>query len=440
MAAHERGRLGIAHPDRWIVGGVLLAFFALRMLALRTTPIVYFDSGDYRHLELWGGRRPFTVPLLFWLMPSDKWRIVEQAVISAGAWIAIALVVGATLNDRRVRLGTMAALLALGTTTQITNWDTTILSDSIAISLTVLLVAAWLAAYRAPSKWSVAALLATTLLWTFTRELHVYVSTIVAFVVVVSLAVQFVRTRTDAERRVNALWGIVAGGLVVIAALGIVESRSNEDTSKQNLAGVIGARILPVHEARQWFVDAGMPEMPHLVEGKSHPDKELLAVPEFDRWATNGWAVYARYLLTHPRFAIDGPYRELLEERPAYGDPRSGREVLLSPADAYGRARPVLPSAVEDLLFGAGRSGALVLLGAAALVSLVVVNARTGRDRRRHVPLVVAVAALVYIGLAWHGSVFEPGRHAMPAAVAVRLGLLTLLAVVVDRFVTEGAR
>ena len=100
----------------------------------------------------------------------------------------------------------------------------------------------------------------------------------------------------------------------------------------------------------------------------------------------------------------------------------------------------MLPGAVEELLFGPGKTGALVVLAVVALVLLVVVNARTGGDRRRHVPVLVAMAALVYVGLAWHGSVFEPGRHAMPAAVAVRVGLFALLAVVVDRFATEGAR
>lgn len=386
---------------------MLLAFFVLRVLALRTTPVVYSDSGDYRHLELWGGRRPFTVPLLFWLVPSDTWRIVEQAAISAVAWITIALVVAAALEDRRIRLASVAAFLALGLTTQITNWDTTILADSITISLTVLLVAAWIAVYRTPSRWSVAGVLVATTLWTFARELHVYVTAAIALVVAVVVVV----------RRARAPWRIVAAGLVVIAGLGAMQSRSNEETSKENLAGVLGARVLPDHEARQWFVDAGMP-----------------AMPEFDRWAgAHGWVVYARYLLTHPTVAVDGPYGELLEERPTYGDEPSGRAVLLSPAEAYGRSRPVLPAAIENVLFDPGRTGALLSLAAVAFTGLLIVNARTGRDSRRHVPMIVVCATLVYVGLAWHGSVFEPGRHAIPAAVAIRVGLLALLAVVVDR-------
>ncbi|MEY2402598.1 MAG: hypothetical protein QOD38_149 [Acidimicrobiaceae bacterium] len=422
--------MGIPRADQWIVSGLLLGFLSLRMLALRTTPLLYFDSRDYLHLELWGGRRPFTVPLLFWLVPSDSLRVVEQAAISVFAWTALALVVAAGLEDRRVRLGSVVALLALGSTTQVTNWDTTILSDSIAISLTVLLVAAWIAVYRSPSRWSVAGVLAVTLLWTFTRELHVYVTALVALVVVGAVAV----------KRASALWWVTAASLLFVATLGFFESRANEETSKQNLAGVIGARILPNQDARAWFIDAGMPPMPQLADGRAHPDNELLAIPEFDRWANEGWPVYARYLVTHPTVAIDGPFRELLEERPAYSDKSAGKEVLLSPADAYGRARPVLPGPVEDVLFAPARTGALLTLAVGTLAAALVVHARLGRDRRRHVPIALVGAALLYVGLSWHGSVFEPGRHAMPAAVAIRIGLIALLGVVIDRIAVASAR
>jgi hypothetical protein len=93
----------------------------------------------------------------------------------------------------------------------------------------------------------------------------------------------------------------------------------------------------------------------------------------------------------------------------------------------------VLPPVIESVLFDPGRTGSLLALAAVALTGLLIVRARTGSDRRRHVPMIVAVAALPYVAMAWHGSVFEPGRHAMPGAVALRVGLLALLAVLADR-------
>jgi hypothetical protein len=424
MRMRMRRRHGAPARDDWMVGALVAWFLALRALAVRTTPIAWVDSPEYRHLAFVGGRRPFTVPLLFWLVPSDKGRVIEQAVISAGAWIVLALVVGATLVDRRVRLAAIATILALGLTTQVTSWDSTILSDSITISLTVLLIAAWIAVRRTPSYATVAAVLAATLLWTFARELHFYITAIVAVVVVEVVVI----------RGSSNVWRLLAAGLVVIAALGLAESRANDETSTQNLAGVIGVRILPDHDARQWFVAAGMPPLLGLEEGKEHSAADVQHEPGFNEWASSkGWFTLARYLVEHPAAALSGPFGDLLEERPTTFEPRVDRPVLLSPADAYGRARVVLPPAVEDVLFDPGGTGALLALAALAFVGTVVLDVRQGRDPRRLVPGVVIGASVAYVVVSWHGSVLEIGRHAVPGAVAVRVGIFVVLALLADR-------
>jgi hypothetical protein len=423
-------RFGV-RPDEWRVAGAIVAgFLILRAIAVRSTALVYFDSGDYRHVDLLGGgRRPFVVPLLYWFMPSDGWRVVEQAVISAAAWLVLALVVMAELDDRRVRLGALTTILAVGLTTQITNWDSAILSDSLAISFTVLLIAAWLHFRRHHTVDALVGVLAATVLWTFTRELHVYF-TVAAAVIAVVVAVGRART----ERVV----GVLAAGLLVIAVVGVVEDRRNQDTSIENIAGVIGLRIMPDEPARAWFVDNGMPDVPELPHRQSIPRETLQRIPAFEHWLeTKGLTTYAKYLLLHPNVAITGPYGELFEERQTYAEQPSTRPVMLSPAEAYGRARPVLPPVVESVLFDPGRTGAILTLTAAALIGAVVVRLRGRRDERTRAPLVVIGLVLPYVFLVWNGSVFEPGRHAMPGAVALRVGVVALLAVLADGWVAE---
>jgi hypothetical protein len=431
MPSPDTTRFGIRRGDEAIVAGLVAGFAILRVLAVRSNPLVYFDSGDYRHVDLTGGgRRPFTVPLLFWFMPSDRWRVVEQAVVSALAFLALAFALYGWMRQRWVGLGAMAAVLALGLTTQITNWDSAILSDSFTISLTVLLVAVWLMLQREMSARAVAAVLAVTLLWTFTRELHVYFTAVVAALAVV---IAF------GNRSRRALV-VLAAGLVVISVIAVVEDSRNHETSVENIAGVIGLRILPDNEARAWFVDQGMPFPSELPRGQSIPRETLQNIPEFEHWLEKkGLTTYAKYLLTHPVDALSGPYGDLLEERVTYAEEASKEPVMLSPAEAYGRARPVLPPVVEEVLFDPGRTGAILTLTIGALVGAVVARIRGRPDRRQRLPLLVMAAVAPYLVLVWDGSVFEPGRHAMPGAVALRCGVIVLVAVLVDGWLAARA-
>lgn len=424
MPPPETTRFGVRRGDEAIVAGLVAVFAILRVLAVRSTPLVYFDSGDYRHVDLFGGgRRPFTVPLLFWFMPSDGWRVVEQAVVSGLSFLVLAFVVYGWLDQRWVRLGATATILALGLTTQITNWDSAILSDSFTISLTVLLVAAWVQLHRGVTARAVAAVLAVTVLWTFTRELHTY------FTVVIAAVTVLVAFRNRSRRVLVAL----AAGLAIIAVVGVVEDSRNQETSVENIAGVIGLRIMPDNDAREWFIDQGMPFPSELPRGQSIPRQTLQDIPEFEHWLeTKALTTYAKYLLTHPNVAIPGPYGDLLEERVTYAEQPSKEPVLVSPAEAYGRARPVLPPVIEDVLFDPGRSGSILTLTVGALIGAVVARQRGRPDRRQRVPLIVIGLVVPYLVLVWDGSVFEPGRHAMPGAVALRCGVLVLIAVLVD--------
>ncbi len=296
------------------------------------------------------------------------------------------------------------------------------LSDSIAISLTVFLVAAWIAVYRAPTPWTVAGVLVATTLWTFARELHVYVTAVIALVVVVGTIV----------RRARALWWVVAAGLVVIGTVGVLDRRSNDETAKENLAGVIGARVLPDHETRQWFVDAGMPAMTELAEGRRIPTRNCS--PSLSSWSGPGSAVGS---CTPASWSRIRRRRSMVRcencSKSARPSPRIRPGVPCCCRRPSLRAlTPGLPPVVEDVLFDPGRTGALLTLALITLTTWLMVSARHGADRRSHVPLLVVGASLVYVAAAWHGSVFEPGRHAMPAAIAIRVGLIALLAVTAD--------
>src|SRR4029453_12347305 len=84
-----------------------------------------------------------------------------------------------------VRIAAFCLVLLFSLSVWITQWDRIILSDSLAVSLGAAALAAWLALVRAPSGWTIAAVLATMLAWAFTRDSIAYMALLaVPFVLV----------------------------------------------------------------------------------------------------------------------------------------------------------------------------------------------------------------------------------------------------------------
>ena len=107
-----------------------------------TTPR-FPDSPSYTDLSLTGHRLP-TVPLIYSAFPSDSLKSLAQVVLAAVCWWILAGVASGMVENRAVRIGLRTVLLALGVVAPIASWNSTILSESIAISLTALLIAVWL--------------------------------------------------------------------------------------------------------------------------------------------------------------------------------------------------------------------------------------------------------------------------------------------------------
>ena len=153
----------------WLVVG-LVVVRALAVIGLH--PYVYVDSAEYTVVDFTGrGRRPWATSYLYWLVPGDhRWEIVGQAVVGGLCWAVLGLAVAAWFREPRVRIGVTGAVVALGLTTSITNWDTAILSESLALSLTALVVAAWLNLARRTTWVTAGLVVAATLPWLFVRQ------------------------------------------------------------------------------------------------------------------------------------------------------------------------------------------------------------------------------------------------------------------------------
>ena len=142
-------------------------------------------------------------------------------------------------------------MLLLALTAPVIQWNRAVLSESIAISLTVLLLAAWLAFARRMDGKSTAALLVVTVLWTFTRQDQAFV----VFILFVPFA--FVTWLRPQARRV-ALVGLL--GVALIGIWGTATAlQGSKSRAELQLAGIVQFRAATNPGEMTYLRNHGLP-------------------------------------------------------------------------------------------------------------------------------------------------------------------------------------
>jgi hypothetical protein len=354
-------------------------------------------------------------------------RVAAQTMIGIGCWSVLAVFVALEVQDRRLRVGAVALVCAFGLSRSIVNWDATILSDSLTVSLTVLVLAAWLRELRHPSRLSFVLVLLATLLWIFTRHSNVIMGQLTTLVAVGSVL------RAVSWRRRVAL----AVGLMVIAGWAQYAFVQDDRIATINLHAVIIDRMVPNPEYIGWFRDHGLPGPP-LTYDAVEPGSEHYS-PYYTKWLdVHGRTVYARFLATHPGYTLFTPWRHVLPiENTQFEGPPPASELGL--AEHYGRARSVLPQVVELVLVDPGGAGMFLLLLGAVGTGVVIGLRRWGYDSRWTLPLVVLAVNVPHVMVIWHGSPAELGRHSLALSVSTRLALFMLALFLIDRWLAHRA-
>ena len=429
MGAAVRESLGRAlrAPETWGYLLLLAGYSALRSAWFADVPALsYRDSESYLRvagepllsLDFWAGGRAWTVPLLYKLLPdTDAALTTGQLVLSLICWAALAGAVARCLRPAAWRVVAFAAVLAFSMSFAIIRWDRLVLSESVSISLTALVVAAWLELLRLPRRSAVVGVLAASLLWVFTRDTNGVLVLLTALPVLVWVA---------RPGRLGRRWAAaLAAGLGAIFAANLAASGSEEAQLRRNdrpMLHVVGRRVLIHPEQERFFRARGMPAPPPRVRRYR---KQLAAIGDtipsdpatdrFLRWVRErGRATLARYLITHPRAALRPvvKYRKRLLSGVTVGYlPPGARPLLPEPL-----ASVVYPNRVRSVLSWLG------IVGAAALVAALAGLARP----TWLVAVGVILLQLPHAMLVYHGDTLEIARHAVVMAIMLRLGILLL--------------
>ena len=414
---------------------ILLGYLLLRLGGFAGVgPIEYRDTDGYLEvasrsvlsLDFLGGGRPWTVPLLWKVLPdSDSARAAGHFLLSLAAWPLLAAAVARCLRPGALRLVAFALVLLFSLSLAVIRWDAVMLSESVSISLTAIVLAGWLELVRAPRPWLVPALLGATLLWVFARD-----SNGVIALLTVPLVLAWVVRRGALERRWAA---VLAGGTLVIFVLGLLATTTEQAQLRRNerpILHVIGRRVLADPDKTRWWRDHGMPaptprvlrerqSLAGIAEGALPSDP---ATERFLDWAReHGRGTLARYLLTHPAYTVKSTIgrrqRLLAGVTGGYMSPEQ-RLVVPEPLD-----RLIYPRSAQDVYFW------LIVIGlGAGIVAL-----RLGARRVWLVPAAALAVQVPHAMVVYHGDTLEVPRHAMLVAITTRLALLILAVLALDR-------
>lgn len=403
----------LSRPEAAFYLGVVGLYLFVRAGSFVYTPVRVTDTPTYEQVsaasllstDFWAGARPFTVPMLWKLFGDDHVRIVAHLALSIVAWLALAAAVATAIRQKLVRRLGFVLVLLFSATTEIILWDPLLLSESVSLSLAALLVAAWIWLVRAPSWSSVAAVLGATLLWTFVRDSHAYVILFVAVAVLASLAYRSGKPYKTA----------LAAGSVAVALLSMA-SASEGSRWYQPMRDILLNRVA---------ADRGMTDYFEARLGPNWRDVDARRV-------------YARYLLAHPAYTVGDPF--FGSQTTPFSSPDSA-SALLDPDfriyndNAADRALP-LPTVVDDAAFVHGKRVVLALVFFIAAVAAAVAL-RFRASPVWIVPVVVLISTIPHGLVAYHLSGLEVDRHALEAAVLLRVGALILALFALDALMNE---
>lgn len=400
----------------WRLGALLACFAALRAVSSVRAPSVFHDSAGYDQLSFLGHQaRLWTVPLLYTLVPTNGLREAAQILVGILAWSFLSVTVGDAIGTRQVRLLAMVAVCLFGLVPVVTLWDGAMLSESLSISLTVMLLGL-LIRLRAPTPRLVGATLVVTLLWVFTRQTNT-----LTFLALSPFAVGFTVWRLPARRAAVAALALSAiagyGAYTIFVA---EQAPPANHVWRFNSLELVTDRLALEPDALRYFVKHGMPLAPVVTAERAPvPSVRLVYSGRFGAWVQRSFRrVYLGWLEHHLPSVIGGSLRT------------TEQSLLMRPRQ-YGRVRAVLPRWLSVALWPTTPDGVAAWLVCA--LTLMVVGIVYHRRMKGWVVCGTAVIVATAMGSdTYLLSTEEYARLLLPTALLLRLVLLFVVLFTLD--------
>ena len=418
--------------QRLLILGILALYLSLQIVSfLQVREAKWLpDSIDYifpaetyawNNPGLWTHTKPWGTAIFYKLIGTSPLTIdLIQTLLSTFAWLSLAWIFSRIARDRRLRIASFAFILGFSLSPPIQMWNHIIQSESLSLSLMVLIIAVWLSLLE---KWQWKSFILLTLLfawWIGTRESNLYLSLLIAAILILVGAFY---------KKQRFYW--------LFAILLILFSYKNMQISKTltmprwyyPLTNIVLNRILPDEEFLGFFEETGMPVSPELLSlsgGFAHSGDFAIfnsaALNDVESWLyEKGKMVYLHFLIAHPIYTLTSPWEN--------------SKKMLTP-DNIPEYAPEQYQPPLGWLFGnffyPDSLWLLLLLALLTLVTAIKVFPLL------NIPvtwLLLTSLTLFFphFYLVWHGDALEVGRHAVQVSVQLRLSLWLLLFVALDK-------
>ena len=434
MGAHPRddrlNRLELA------AGGAAVAAFVLaRVIPFARAKVgVDFDSFDYlalaRHDSIGGtlaAHRPPVYLLLLKLLGENRQLVTwVQLVVALAAWVWLAAGTARNLRTRAGRAVGFVAILLVGSSLGMSQWDRVIGTESLSISLGVTTLAVVLWWWGRWSPWGIVAVCASATAWAFLRDANALMVGAAGVVVLVVAA-----TRRGLRRPL-----IVIGAVAIAASVGASVSSNIGERWRQPMQNVVTLRLLASPERASFLLHHGLPLSPaeaHNLAGRCVNPAGAFLCQKVTNQRFYDWidqrsrSVYARSWFAFPATTAWEP---LAHARKMIG-------ILLPVAEITGtQLRAGFTRPVDVVAFP---RSPIVLLAWIAILAVGVAIVGTRRPNAL-VWIGGALIGLTYVHLwvVWNGDAAELSRHGLAASLQLALGLWFLSLGLLDALIARA--
>jgi len=268
-------------------------------------PIVTSDSLSYFVLDLWGNQRLYTVPIVFNLLGSNEAIVIGNILFGVIAWTTLAYYLLKTLagSSRLIRIGFLLTLGALATSTPTFISDFYIMSESLNISLSLLLLVSIFNLNNSKSNRQMYFVAIVYTIWLVAKQAHVLTS-------IFSLAGLVLFIFLKRKSFPNKTWIIVVTYLCVVNLIIYIQLLEPTPTALWNVVAVVFYIISKNQGWINWFYEQGWPQNYVALDSYGNPDISIAISdsPNSVWLQSQGISVFQSFLLHHPTYVFFGAF------------------------------------------------------------------------------------------------------------------------------------